>query len=75
MDSQHAYFSIANLKGTRGAAQIMQQLNTTPGVLSVQVSIRRQQVAVQYDASGIQQPQIRQKLSDMGYQSSTALSF
>ena len=28
MDSQHAYFSIANLNGTRGAAQIMQQLTT-----------------------------------------------
>lgn len=67
MHLENAYFTVENLNGTRGAANIMKDLNPLPGVSSVQVSVRRKNVAIHYNPTDIQSANLQQKLSDMGY--------
>jgi copper chaperone CopZ len=67
MSKASAYFTVKNIGGRRGAAELKRELNTLRGVMSVSIDDRFNDVAVDYDTSGVRQEQLKSKLEDLGY--------
>lgn len=67
MSKASAYFTVKNIEGRHGAAELKRELNTLRGVMSVSVDDRFNDIAVDYDTSGVRQAQLRSKLEDLGY--------
>lgn len=63
-----AYFTLSNMKGTHDVKEIKRGLDTLPGVSSVSVSHHSNQVAVDFDTTGIQSDHIQNQLTKMGYE-------
>lgn len=68
MKKVSAYFTLGNTGGKHGVKEIKQGLDTLPGVVSVSVSSSSNQVAVDFDATGVQKERIEKQLQKMGYE-------
>jgi len=67
MAQMGTYFSLKNADTAHAAKALKRELDTLPGVSSVSIG-GDGRLAVDYDSTGIQQEQIRQKLLELGYQ-------
>lgn len=60
------YFSLEHPASSHDAKQLKRELDTLPGVTSVSVSSGGQ-LAVDYDATGVRQADILEKIQALGY--------
>lgn len=63
---QSAYFKVFGLHNKHQLGKIKRALNEIPGVLSVSADIQSNQVAVDYDSSGLNIENIANQLQDHG---------
>ena len=68
MSKASAYFTLGNAAGTHDVKEIKRELDTLPGVFSVSMSDSSNQVAVDFDTTGIQSDRIQKQLEKMGYE-------
>ena len=68
MPRSSAYFSVRTMKGAADTKRIKRELDTLPGVTSVSVSQSDRCVAVDFDPTGVNQEQIGQKLTSLGFE-------
>jgi copper chaperone CopZ len=67
MAKASVYFELTDIDGKRGEAELKQQLDRLPGVISVSVNQNKNRVAVDFDTTGTSQTQIHKQLDNMGY--------
>ena len=62
------YFDLENADSKHDIKEIKKQLDKIPGVFSVSVNNERGQVAVDFDTTGTNPNQIKNRFKDMGYE-------
>ena len=65
MTKASAYYKVDRIKGKNDIGKVKQVLDKLGGVSSV--SSNGQDIAVDYDTTGVRQDQIRRKLKRLGY--------
>ncbi len=68
MSKASVYFTSGNPDGKHNVKDIKQELDMLPGVLSVSVSDSSNQVAVDFDITGVRSRRIQTQPEKMGYQ-------
>lgn len=68
MSKASVYFTPGNPDGKHNVKDIKQELDMLPGVLSVSVSDSSNQVAVDFDITGVRSRRIQTQPEKMGYQ-------
>ena len=68
MSKASVYFTLGTFGSKHDVKAIKRELDTLPGVLSVSVSDGSDQVAVDFDTTGVQIDRIEKQLEKMGYQ-------
>ena len=67
MANESAYFNLDNIDGKHDVKEIKRVLDALPGVASVSVNAETNQVAVDFDSTGVQSDRIQSKLEKAGY--------
>lgn len=68
MSKQSAYFRVPDLGGDRGGQKLKKDIDSIPGVISVSVTAQSNKVAVDYDSTGTNSKQIKEKIEDSGFE-------
>lgn len=68
MSKASVYFTLGGVDGKHSVKEIKQGLDALPGVSSVSVSDSSNQVAVDFDTTGVQSDRIKKQLEKMGYE-------
>ena len=71
MSKASIYFDLENAGSKHDIKEIKKQLDKIPGVFSVSVGNECGQVAVDFDTTGTNPNQIRNRFKDMGYEISS----
>lgn len=67
MSKSSSYFKVNNLDGNHDAKKLKRELDGFSGVISVSISEKSDCVAVDYDTTGVDQEQLREKIQTLGY--------
>lgn len=67
MANESAYFKLDDVDGKHDVKEIKRVLDALPGVTSVSVNAETNQVAVDFDRTGVQSDRIQNKLEKAGY--------
>ena len=67
MSKASVYFSVKNPVGKHGTKELKRELNDLSGVLSVSVNGTNDNIAVDFDTTGVKQDQIKTQLEILGY--------
>ncbi|MEA4894138.1 MAG: heavy metal-associated domain protein [Oscillospiraceae bacterium] len=67
MSKASVYFSVKNPVGKHGTKELKRELDALNGVLSVSVNNRADNIAVDFDTTGVKQEQIKTQLEILGY--------
>ncbi len=67
MSKASVYFSVKNPVGKHGTKELKRELDAMHGVISVSVSGGNDNIAVDFDTSGVNQEQIKTQLEILGY--------
>ena len=67
MSKASVYFSVNNPVGKHGTKELKRELNDLRGVLSVSVNDTNDNIAVDFDTTGVKQEQIKTQLEILGY--------
>lgn len=62
-----AYYVLEKVDGKHDVQKIKQALSTLPGVTSVSVNASTNQIAVDFDTTGVQSSRIEKQLEKAGY--------
>ncbi|WMJ23312.1 heavy-metal-associated domain-containing protein [Paludicola sp. MB14-C6] len=68
MSKESAYFTLKSIDGKRDLKELKKELNKYPGVISVSVNPVKNTLAVDYDTTGVYQPQIQERIEKLGYE-------
>ncbi len=68
MSKESAYFSLNDVRGKRDVAELKRELDAFPGVISVSVNANENELAVDYDNTGVNQEQLANRLIKLGYE-------
>ena len=66
MSKASVYFTLNNINGKHNIKSIKKELDTLPGVMSVSISEDSNNVAVDYDTTGIHSDRIEKQLKKIG---------
>ena len=67
MSKKSAYFELIRLDGKHDFKKIKKELSTLSGVISVSVNKEIDNIAVDYDSTGVSQGEIENYLNEMGF--------
>ncbi len=67
MSKASVYFSVSNPVGKHGTKELKRELDALNGVLSVSVNNTNDNIAVDFDTTGVKQDQIKTQLEILGY--------
>lgn len=67
MANASAYYVLDKVDGKHDVKEIKQALSTLPGVTSVSVNASTNQIAVDFDTTGVQSARIQKQLEKAGY--------
>jgi len=67
MSKTSVYFTVGNLHGKHQISQLKRELDAFHGVISVSVNDQSEEIAVDFDTTGVKQEQIRKKIEELGY--------
>ena len=67
MSKASVYFKVRGIKGTHGVKELKRELNSFHGVISVSVNDNADNIAVDFDTTGLNQEQLKTKIEKMGY--------
>lgn len=67
MANASAYYVLDKVDGKHDVKKIKQTLGTLPGVTSVSVNASTNQIAVDFDTTGVQSSRIEKQLEKAGY--------
>ena len=62
------YFDIDNIIGKKELKQIKQGISSLPGIKSVSVNTKNNRVSIDYDNTGIEDRQIKNKIDELGFE-------
>lgn len=68
MSKASIYFTVSQVNGKHDSKEIKRELDTLPGVISVSVNDSTEQIAVDFDTTGVQDDRIQRYLEKLGYQ-------
>lgn len=68
MSKNSVYFTLNSVDGKHDVKQIKRVLDALPGVLSVSVNGNSNQVAVDFDTTGVRSDRIKKQLEQSGYE-------
>lgn len=68
MSKESAYFTLHSIDGKRDMKELKKELNKYPGIISVSVNPAKNTLAVDYDNTGVYQPEIAKRLEKLGYE-------
>lgn len=68
MSKASIYFTVSQVNEKHDRKEIKRELDTLPGVISVSVNDSTEQIAVDFDTTGIQDDRIQRCLEKLGYQ-------
>lgn len=72
MSKNSVYFSLSDVDGKRGAKELKKSIGSMRGVLSVSVNSQKNNIAVDYDSSGVNPEQIEEKINELGWKISSS---
>jgi copper chaperone CopZ len=72
MSKESAYFTLKSIDGKRDLKELKKELNKFPGVISVSVNPVKNSLAVDYDNTGVHQPELATRLEKLGYEISSS---
>lgn len=67
MSKASVYFTVDNVNGAHDVKQLKRELDTFRGVLSVSVNDRTENIAVDFDTTGVRPEQLETKIEKLGY--------
>lgn len=62
-----AYYSVGGAVDSHGEKKLKRELGTLPGVLSVSISDRTGNIAVDFDSTGQSTDEIGKRIKELGY--------
>lgn len=68
MQKESVYFTVNDVDGKHDVKGIKKALDALPGVLSVSVNAGSNQIAVDFDTTGIRSDRIQKQLEKSGYE-------
>ncbi len=68
MSKQSAYFALTDVSGKHDTKELKRELDTFPGVISVSVNAEKNNVAVDFDSSGVNTEKLAKRLEKLGYE-------
>ena len=68
MANASVYYTLNSVDGKHDVKRIKQTLDALPGVLSVSVNAGSNQVAVDFDTTGVQSTRIQNQLEQAGFE-------
>lgn len=68
MSKASMYFTVNDVNGKHDVKELKHELGMLRGVFSVSVNDQTEQIAVDFDTTGIGQQQIQRKIEILGYQ-------
>ncbi|HOV41724.1 MAG TPA: heavy-metal-associated domain-containing protein [Oscillospiraceae bacterium] len=72
MSKNSVYFSLSDVDGKREAKELKKGIGSMRGVLSVSVNSQKNNIAVDYDSSGVNPEQIEEKINELGWKISSS---
>lgn len=67
MSKASVYFAVKDSNGKHGAKELKRELGTLRGVISVSVNELTDNIAVDFDTSGLNQEQLKTTIEKLGY--------
>lgn len=67
MSKASAYFTVKDSNGKHGTKELKRELGTLHGVISVSVNELSNNIAVDFDTSGVKQEQLKTTIEKLGY--------
>lgn len=72
MSKASLYFTVDNVNGAHDVKQLKRELDTFRGVLSVSVNDRTENIAVDFDTTGVKPEQLETRIEKLGYKITAA---
>ncbi len=67
MSKASVYFAVKDLNGKHGTKELKRELGTLHGVISVSVNELTDNIAVDFDTTGVKQEQLKTTIEKLGY--------
>jgi len=67
MSKASVYFYVKDIKGAHGVKELKRELDTLRGVISVSVNDNTDNIAVDFDTTGVNKEQLKTEIEKMGY--------
>jgi len=67
MSKASVYFTVKDSNGKHGTKELKRELGTLHGVISVSVNDQTDNVAVDFDTTGVEQEQLKTTIEKLGY--------
>jgi copper chaperone CopZ len=68
MSKASVYFTVSNINSKHDVKELKRELDTFSGVISVSVSDKTGNVAVDFDTTGVNQERLEEKIIESGYE-------